>query len=182
MAYTLNETVAMDLKEWTEANSKTWLLHLVHQATRLSASVATKSKRKVVIIEKLFRIWIKVFGYAQKFLVGTGGEFKIIRIRDFYYNHDIRIKTTAAESLQSIGLVERHNAIIAGGVWKTKKDINCSLNIAFPRSLIAKNSLQSIHDISPNQLIFSKNPNNPSVLADYLSASENGTSSYIVTI
>ena len=116
MTYTLNETVAMNLKEWTEANLKTWLLHLVHQATRLSASVATKSKRKVVIIEKLFGIWIKVFGYTQKFLVGTGGKFDYEQFRDFYYNHDFRIKTTAAESLQSNGLVERHNAIIAEGV------------------------------------------------------------------
>ena len=43
---TSNETLAMDLKEWVFASSKTWFLHLVDHATRYSASIVIKSIKK----------------------------------------------------------------------------------------------------------------------------------------
>eukprot|EP00111_Clytia_hemisphaerica_P021079 TCONS_00062116-protein len=108
----LNETVAMDLKEWKEGSSKTWFLHLVDHATRYSASSVIKSKKKEVIVGQLFDIWIKIFGYPNKFLVDNGGEFDNQEFQDFCENLNIKIKTTAAESPWSNGLVERHNGII----------------------------------------------------------------------
>ena len=41
-----NETVAMDLKEWTKDESEVWFLHLVDHATRFSQSMVIRSKRK----------------------------------------------------------------------------------------------------------------------------------------
>ena len=130
MAHKFNEIVAMDLKEWTEANSKTWLIPPAYHATRCNASAVIKSKRKEVVVKHLFGIWIKTFGYLQKFLVDNGGEFNSEQFRDFCWNLNIRINSTAAKRPWSTGLVERHNTVIAEGVRKTKENIKCSLDIA----------------------------------------------------
>ena len=42
-----NETVALDLKEWS---SNTWFLHMIDHLTRFSASCVIKSKHKEVIV------------------------------------------------------------------------------------------------------------------------------------
>ena len=101
-----------------------------YHATRYNASAVIKSKRKEVIVKQLFGIWIKTFGYLQKFLVDNGGEFNSEQFRDFCQNLNIRINTTAAKRPWSTGLVERHNTAIAEGVRKTKENIKCSLDIA----------------------------------------------------
>ncbi|XP_066911985.1 uncharacterized protein [Clytia hemisphaerica] len=137
MAHHLNETVAMDLKEWKEGSSKTWFLHLVDHATRYSASSVIKSKKKEVI-------------------------------------------TTAAESPWSNGLVERHNGIIGENVTKIVRDVDCELRIALSWAVSAKNALHNIHGFSPNQLVFGRNPNFPSVLTDKLPALEGKTTSEVV--
>ena len=58
------------------------------------------------------------------------GEFDNVQLRDIYKNLNIRIKTVPVESPWSNGLVERHDAIIAQGVRKTKEYINFGLDIA----------------------------------------------------
>ena len=76
MAHQFNEVVGMDLKEWkNDEGKKVRFLHLVDHATRYSASSLIKSKKKEVIVEELFKIWIKIFGYPEKFLADNGGEF-----------------------------------------------------------------------------------------------------------
>ena len=87
---------------------------------------------------------------------------------------------TTAESSWSNRLVERYNAIIAEGVRKTKEDIRCTLDIALAWSLNAKTFLRNVHGFSPNQAVFGKNPNYPSVWTDNLSALEGRTSIHIV--
>ena len=96
MAHTFNENVVMDLAEWTSTLSYTWLLHLVDHATKYSASVVIKSKKKETIVEQLVKMLIEIFGHPKKFLVNNGGEFDNDGFRDFYENLKIRIKTTAA--------------------------------------------------------------------------------------
>ena len=76
MAKTFNETVAMDLKEWTNGDKMVWFLHLVDHATRFSASAVITSKQKNVIVKELFKTWVSIFGCPQKILVDNGGEFK----------------------------------------------------------------------------------------------------------
>ena len=180
MAHDFNETVGMDLKEWKKGEVKTWFLHLVDHATRYSASAVIKSKRKEVIVDEIFKIWIKIFGYPKKILVDNGGEFNNQDFRDFCENLNITIKTTAAESPWSNGLVERHNAIMGEGVSKVVEDTSCSLEVALAWAVSAKNALQNLHGFSSNQLVFGRNPNFPSVLHDLLPALEAKTNSEIV--
>ena len=120
-----NETVAIDLKEWTKAKDKTWFLHLVDHATCFSQSVIIKNKQKEVIVRELFKMWIAMFGDRKKFLVENGGEFYNDVFRDFCENLNITIKITAAESPWNNGLIKRRNGIIGESVSKVMSDVNC---------------------------------------------------------
>ena len=52
-----------------------------------------RSKRKEVVIEGIFKIWISIFGTAGKFLVDNGGEFDNEDFRSMCENLNIRICT-----------------------------------------------------------------------------------------
>ena len=62
-------------------------------------------------------------------------------------------------------------------VDKILHDQNCSVELA-----LAKNFLSNVFGYSPNQLVFGKNPNLPSVLTDEPLALENITSSQVVAL
>ena len=99
----------MVLKERTSTSFKTWLLQLVDHATRYSALVATKSKKKEIILEQLFNVSIKNFGHPEKFLVDNDEELNNDKFKDFCENLNIRILTTAVESLGSNGLLQKQS-------------------------------------------------------------------------
>ena len=161
-----NETVAIDLKEWTKAKDKTWFLHAVGQAARFSQLVVITSKGKEVIVRELFKMWIAIFGYPKKFFVDSGGEFHNDEFFDFCEKLNITIKTMAAENPWGNGLIERHNGIIGESVSKIMSHVNCSSELALSWAVSAKSSLQNVYGFSPNQLVFRRNPNFPSMLTD----------------
>ena len=179
LAETFNETIAMDLKEWSH-EKKIWLLHMIDHCTRYSVSCVITSKKKELIVKKIFQHWIGTFGYPNKILVDNGGEFDNGEFQTLCENFNIRICTTAAESPWSNGLIERHNAILGLTVTKTIEDTKCDLQLAVSWAVSAKNSLKNVHGFSPNQLVFGKNPNFPNVCDDLLPALENKTTSEIV--
>ena len=141
LAHVFDETLAIDLKEWTECSTKTLFLHMIDYANRYSTSSVIRSKRKEVIVDEIFKIWIKISGYPKKILVDNGGEFDNQDFCDFCENLNITMKTTAAESPWSNGMVERHNGIIGESVTKIMHDVICSLDVALSWALSAKNSL-----------------------------------------
>ena len=122
-------------------NKHFWLLHLVDRATRYSASCPIRTKRKQVIIEKIFIMWISIFGTAKKFMVDNGGEFDNEDYRSLCENLNIRICTTPAYSPWSNGLVERHNAILGNMITKIMNNEDVSLEIATAWAVSAKNTL-----------------------------------------
>ena len=81
-------------------------------------------------------------------------------------NLNIIVHTTPAESPWSNGLNEQHNGILGEMVKKTLEDTHCSFEIALAWAISAKNTLHGVHGFSPNQLVFSRNPNLPSFLND----------------
>ena len=179
LAKSFNETIAMDLKEWSNSK-KIWFLHIIDHATRYSVSSVIRSKKKEVIVKKIFQCWIGSFEYPNKILVDNGGEFANDEFITFCENLNTRICTTAAESPWSNGLVERHNAILGLTVTKTIEETKCNLDIAVAWAVSAKNSLKNVNGLSPNQLVFGKNPNYPNTFDDFLPALENKASSQIV--
>ena len=88
--------------------------------------------------QKIFQIWISIFGSAKTFLVDNGGEFDNDEFRSSCENVYIRICTTAAESPWSNGIVERHNATLGFSVQKIMDDLKCDLSLAVAWAVSAK--------------------------------------------
>ena len=78
MTRQFNDIVSMDLKQWSYQDG-IWLLHLIDHATR--ASCVIRYKNREVVIGEIFKIWIRIFGTAGKFLMDNGGAFdKILEV------------------------------------------------------------------------------------------------------
>ena len=70
LANDFNETVAMDLKPFKNV----YIFHMIDHATRYSRGAIIHSKQKEVIIDKIFKHWISIFGTPKLFLSDNGGE------------------------------------------------------------------------------------------------------------
>ena len=68
MATEFNEVVAMDLKYI----NGDWILHLIDHVSRFSAAAYLNSKKPEEIIDKIFQIWISIFGPPKRFLSDNG--------------------------------------------------------------------------------------------------------------
>lgn len=156
------ETVAMDLKFY----DKKIFIHLIDLCTRLSAATTLKDKNPGTIIESILRIWISVYGSCEKFLVDNGGEFANDQLISLAEQFGITIKTTAAESPWSNGIVERHNQTLSNMLDKVLKETDCNFDLALSWCINAKNSLYNVHGFSPYQLSIGSNPNLPTLLND----------------
>ena len=107
------------------------------------------------------------------FLTDNGGEFTNELFTEMTDMLNIVDTTTAAESPFSNGIVERHNAVLAGSIRKVLLDTKCKPSIAVSWALSAKNSLVNHNGYSPNQLAFGQNFDFPSVVTNKLPALEN---------
>ena len=168
LASEFNEVVAMDLKMFEGK----WILHLIDHLSRFSAASFINSKNPEEIIQKIFEIWISVFGPPQRFLSDNGGEFINKQFLDMCEQFNITVMTTAAEAPWSNGLCERHNAVLADMLQKTAAEQRCSLKTALSWSVHAKNSLSNVHGFSPYQLAIGYTPKMPGTLSDKLPALE----------
>ena len=133
------------------------LLHINDHCTRLLASTVISNKYPDTIIKAIFKIWISVYGSAEKFLTDNDSFIQLCE------NFGITVKTTAAESTWSNGLVERHNLILSGMLYKILHENNCDFDLALAWAINAKNSLSNIHGFLPYQLSIGTNPKLPSL-------------------
>lgn len=175
LASDFNETVAMDIK-FIMGHP---ILHLIDHVTRYSAACRLNNKKPESVIQAILTIWIRIFGHPKYFLFDNGGEFDNGEMKQLCEKFNIHIKTTAAESPWSNGLCERANATLADMVLKIKQDSNCSLDLAIPWAISAKNALSNTFGFSPNQLVFGRNVNLPAVHSD-LPPAENTDSSPLI--
>ena len=167
LASEFNEVVAMDLK-FIEG---TPILHFIDHATRYSMACRVRNKKAETIVESVITQWIRVFGHPSKyFLTDNGGEFCNSDVTELCEKFNLELNTTAAEAAWSNGMVERHHTMLADNVRKVTDDNICSLDLAIAWSVSAKNSLSNVYGFSPNQLVFGRNINLPSVHHDRLSA------------
>ena len=178
LATEFNETVAVDLHELEK--SKTWYLHIIDEFTRFSAGAIIHSKKATVFVKKFIQCWISVFGAPRKLFSDNGGEFNNNEVHDMCENFNIEIKTTAAYSPWSNGLLERHNYTLTEMMLKIKADRQCDWETTLNWALMAKNCLSNTHGYSAYQLVFGRNPNLPSVLVDKIPALEGKTTSQVV--
>ena len=77
----------------------------------------TLEKRKKIIVESIYKIWIAIFELPKVIRFYDRG--KLINNSEFITfceNLDIKIKATAAENIWSNGLVERDNVVLGNTV------------------------------------------------------------------
>ena len=178
IATDFNQVVCMDLKEYIHL--KVWIFHLIDASSRYSAACLINTKNCDVIVKKIFQIWICYFGSPGKILTDNGGEFSNDAVRELNEKLNVTTLTTAGESPFSNGIVERHNKVLYETMMKTKDEVKCSAEVALAWAVSSKNALQNNNGFSPNQLVFGRNTNLPTVLSDRLPALEPTTSSDIV--
>lgn len=171
LASQYNETVAVDLHELEPG---VWYIHIIDQFTRFSAGSILTTKKSSEIVKHFVHDWISVHGPPQKLYSDNGREFNDEEVRDMAENFNIEIKTTAAYSPWSNGLLERHNQTLTEIIMKVKTSNGCDWNTAMDWALMAKNTMQNVHGYSPHQLVFGQNP---SVLTDRPPALEGTTKS-----
>ena len=176
LAHGFDETLAMDLKPCRNV----YIFHLIDHVTRFSAGAIISTKRKEVIIDKIFKHWIALFGTPKLFLSDNGGEFNNNIFREMGAQLNINVKTTGAESPCSNGVLEKHNGIIGNMMEKVLSDAGCSLEVALTWCLSAKNALLNSYGYSSNQLVFGYNLNFPSLSENKLPALEGIASSKLV--
>ena len=169
MATQFCETVAMDLKE---IDGKI-ILHLIDMCTRLSAGTVVNNKQPVSIIQGVFKCFLQVYGSCDKILVDNGGEFVNKDFISMAESFGIIVKTTAAFSPWSNGMIERHNKTLEGIMRKILADSDINFEIALAWAFNAKNSLCNSHGFSAFQLSIGRNPKLPCSLNDSLPALTN---------
>ena len=176
LASTFNETVAMDLKVFTSGH----MLHMIDHATRYSQSCFITNKRKETIVKAMMKHWLSLFGSPKYFLTDNGGEFVNDEFNELAEKFNISVRTTAAESPWSNGLIEKHNGIIGDMIHKTLYETGCDLEMAIHWCTSAHNSLTNVYGFSPNQLVFGHNPSLPTVHSDRPPAQNQQTSSQLI--
>ena len=176
MARKFNEVVSMDLKAWEDK----YFLVMVDMATRYCNACVINKKTPRIIVDAVMRHWIALFGAPRKFLTDNGGEFNNEEFRSMCENFNTVVMCTAAESPWSNGICERLNAVLKDNVLKVLEENKCNVETALSWAVSARNSLNNNHGFSPNQLVFSFNPNLPNTAEDRLPALENITSSQTV--
>ena len=164
LANQVNDCLAMDLKFLTIEDKKYIILHMIDVFSRYSSTVLIPSKRKEVIVDRIMKHWVSIFGTPVHILSDNGGEFNNELLRDVAELLGCSVMTTAAESPWSNGIVERHNAVIGEMVLKILDDSKCSIANALVWAVSAKNALYNNLGFSPNQLVFGCNPNTPSTM------------------
>ena len=176
LAKNFNDVVSMDLKCW----GNKYFLVMVDLATRFCNACVINNKSPSVIIDGIMRYWVAIFGTPRKILTDNGGEFNNNDFRSMGENFNIDIMCTAAESPWSNGVCERLNAVLKDNVLKIHEETKCNVDTALAWAVAARNAIHNNNGFSPNQLVFSFNPNHPNIAEDRPPALENCTSSQIV--
>lgn len=131
-----------------------------------------RTKKASEIVNSFIHSWISVHGAPKRIYSDNGGEFNNEEIREMAEKFNIEMKTTAAYSPWSNGLLERHNMTLTEILLKVKRENGCGWQTALDWALMAKNSMINVHGYSSHQLVFGHSPNLPSILVDKLPALE----------
>ena len=111
------------------------------------------------------QIWKGIYGAPEVGVyTDNGGEFNSQIFRDMAENLNMSVKTTAGYSPWSNGIVERHNATLTETLMKMREDTDLSWETAISWAINAKNSLLNVHGFSPYQIVYGRNPNQPSTI------------------
>ena len=158
MSADVNEVVSMDLKK---LSTNDWMIHVIDMFSRFSATSIIPDKKAETIIDKLYTIWIVIFGPPKTWFSDNGGEFVNSEFTSMSESLGITILTSAAQSPFSNGICERHNSLISVTFDKIIDEVGCSPHVALSWATYAKNSLCNSYGYSPYMLTMGRNPQIP---------------------
>ena len=117
-------------------------LHIIYSATRFSTAAVVCWKRKEEIVDTFIKHWIAIFGAPGILLSDNDGQFNNSLFLHMAEQVTITLKTTAAKSPRSNGMVVRHNGISAKTIKKLILDSNnkYSMDAVIAWAVNAKNS------------------------------------------
>ena len=152
-----NPAIALDLHE---LGPDLWYLHMIDLFNRLSTAVVFCSKEMGVIVDEFMQNWVSIYGAPEIGLFTDNGlEFNNKTFQEMAEKLNLSLKTTAAYSLWSNGIVECHNAIPIEIIKKVKEENVISWETATSWAVNAKNCLVNVHGFSPYQIMYSRNQN-----------------------
>ena len=70
---------------------KIWLLHMIDRAKRYSVSCVATSKKKELIVKKIFRHMIGIFDHPNNILLDNGREFGNTEFQTLCENLNVRL-------------------------------------------------------------------------------------------
>ena len=178
IANDFNDIVGMDLKLLSTGHK---MLHLIDLFSKFSGTALIENKRPETIIDRIFEIWVKIFGIPKEIFSDNGGEFVNNDLITLAEDLGIVIKTTAAHSPFSNGVVERHNGLIGETYSKIIEDVKCSPRVALSWSTNSKNSCSNNYGYSPCTLVFGRTPSLPGLdnIRQLTSLNESTISKYL---
>ena len=140
-------------------------------------------KRPSDVIDKVMTCWVEAgFGVMEMLFTDNGGEFSSDEMREVASIRNIRVCTTAVESLFQNGLCEQNHAVI--DMMLNKLQDQCpgtNLQVLLASANMAKNCLQMGQGFSSYQLVFRQNPNLPKIMTDQVSALAGTTTSEVLS-
>lgn len=145
LATDFNETVAVDLNELEPG---LWYLHVIDEFTHFSAG---SIKRSSEFVKKFLECWLSKYGAPKCLYSDNGGEFNNDEVRDMAENFNMGVKTTAAYSPWTNGLLERHNRTLTEIIPKIRAENDCDWETTLNWALMAKNALHIVHGFSSYQ-------------------------------
>ena len=113
-AHDFNQVIALDLHEFGPG---LWDLHMIDLFNRLSMAVVIHCKETGVIIDKFIQNWVAIYG-ALEISLFTDNGLEFNKTFPMMAEKNLSLKTTAAYSPLSNGIVEHHNAILTGIIKK----------------------------------------------------------------
>ena len=85
----------MDLKQWKGR----WILHIIDMWSRYTISAIINRKRPSDVVNVLMQRWIGVFGIMGSIMTDNGCEFSSDEMREIMSILNVKVITTAAESV-----------------------------------------------------------------------------------
>ena len=134
-----NEVVCIDLKRIEYAME--WIMHMTDGFSRFSAACIVKSKKREVIADAIFKIWIAYFGVSKKIFSDNGGVFTNELLREVGECLGIFVTISAGEAPFSNGIVERGSKVLYEAFWKTIPEVGCRKETALAWVVSANDAL-----------------------------------------
>ena len=172
-----NHKVAIDLKIFgggaqgsvtpEQSKAKGVILHITDMWSRYHQAIYLEDRSSESVANAIMTRWICYLGKPGGFYHDNGGENIGLHVRELRGLLNIAAFSTGAEAAWQNGVSERNHATVDNMLLSLMRDYpSTDRNILLAWACYVKNSMTNHLGFSPNQLVFGKNPDMPSIMVD----------------